>query len=193
MKKTDALKSLSESLSESLSDDELLCQLAEVLVQSRRVDSVVVAHIAEVDRRRLYAREASPSMIQYCMDVLHLSEGAAFRRITAARQSSEFPVLLEMLEDGRIHLCGIAVLSKLLTPANYEDVLARATHKSKRSGVFVAATRSWSSPSAEDPFFSSSFSSGAGSRVQLQVVLLQRSEALDRDAIVSWVSTWNLR
>ena len=37
-----------------------------------------------------------------------------------------------MLEDGRLHLCGIGVLSKHLSDANYEDVLARATHKSKR-------------------------------------------------------------
>jgi len=111
MKKTDTLKSLSESLS----DDELLCQLAEVLAQSRRVDSVVVAHIAEVDRRRLYAREASPSMIQYCMDVLHLSEGAAFRRITAARKSREFPVLLEMLEDGRIHYAEFGIVNAMPT------------------------------------------------------------------------------
>jgi len=31
-----------------------------------------------------------------------------------------------------------AVLSKLLTPANYEDVLARATHKSKREIEILA-------------------------------------------------------
>ena len=36
-----------------------------------------------------------------------------------------------MLEEGRIHLCGIGVLSKHLTDSNYEDLLARATHKSK--------------------------------------------------------------
>ena len=44
-----------------------------------------------------------------------------------------------MLEDGRLHLCGIGVLSKHLTDANYEDVLARATHKSKRELEKLAA------------------------------------------------------
>ncbi len=43
----------------SLSDDELLVRLSNVLKDSRRVESVLVAHIAEVDARRLYAREAS--------------------------------------------------------------------------------------------------------------------------------------
>ena len=71
-------------------------------------------------------------MIHYCMDVLHLSEGEAYRRIAAARLSRKYPVILTMLEDGRLHLCGIGVLSKHLSDANYEDVLARATHKSKR-------------------------------------------------------------
>ena len=116
----------------SLSDDELLHRVSDLLAQSRRVKWVLVAHIAEVDARRLYAREASPSMIHYCMDVLHLSEGEAYRRIAAARLSRKYPVILTMLEDGRLHLCGIGVLSKHLSDANYEDVLARATHKSKR-------------------------------------------------------------
>lgn len=116
----------------SLSDDELLHRVSDLLTQSRRVEWVLVAHIAEVDARRLYARQASPSMIHYCMDVLHLSEGEAYRRISAARLSRKYPVILTMLEDGRLHLCGIGVLSKHLSDANYEDVLARATHKSKR-------------------------------------------------------------
>ena len=71
-------------------------------------------------------------MFQYCLEVLHLSESEAYRRIAAARLSRSYPVLLKMLEDGRIHLAGIAVLKKHLTDANYEDVLARATHKTKR-------------------------------------------------------------
>ena len=116
----------------SLSDDELLARLSDVSKQSRRVEAVLVAHIAEVDRRRLYASEALPSMFRYCTDVLHLSEAAAYRRIRAARLSRKYPVVLTMLEDGRIHLCGLALLSKHLTEANYEDVLARATHKTKR-------------------------------------------------------------
>ena len=66
MKTTQALK--------SLSDDELLRRLSDVLKQSRRVESDLVAHIAEVDTRRLFARQASPSMFQYCIDVLHFSK-----------------------------------------------------------------------------------------------------------------------
>ena len=117
---------------QSLSDGELLRRLSDVLAQSRRVEWVLVAHIAEVDVRRLYARQGSPSMFHYCQDALHLSESEAYRRIAAARISRRYPVILEMLEDGRIHLAGVSELKAHLTDANYEDVLARATHKSKR-------------------------------------------------------------
>jgi len=123
----------------SLSDDELLRRVSDLLAQSRRVEWVLVAHIAEVDARRLFARQAWPSMIQYCMGALHLSEGEAYRRIAAARMSRKYPVILSMLEDGRLHLCGISVLSRHLRDANYEDLLARATHKTKRAIEILVA------------------------------------------------------
>ena len=123
----------------SLSDDTLLRQLLELLGQSRRVEAEVVAHIGEVDARRLYAREAAPSMFAYCTSVLHLSEAEAYLRITVARASREHPILLEMLVDGRLHLSGIAKLARHLTAENCDAVLARASHRSKREIEELAA------------------------------------------------------
>ena len=94
-------------------------------------ESELVAHIAEVDERRLYAGEACSSMFVYCTEVLHMSEAEAYLRIRAARASRKHPVLLKMLEDGRIHLTGVAKLSPYLTEANRETVLSRAEYKSK--------------------------------------------------------------
>ena len=117
---------------ESLSDDDLLRGLADLLRQSRRAESDLVAHIAEVETRRLYARAAASSMFVYCMDVLHLSEAEAYLRITAARTVREHPVILDMLADGRLHLSGIAKLAPHLTPQNRDLLLSRAIHRSKR-------------------------------------------------------------
>ena len=116
----------------SISDDELLRRLSLLLSQSRRVESELVAHIGEVDERRLYASRASSSMFHYATDVLHLSEAEAFLRIRAARASRKCPMLLAMLADGRLHLSAIGKLAPHLTEANCESVLARAVHKSKR-------------------------------------------------------------
>jgi len=115
-----------------LSDDELLRRLDELLRQSRRVEADLVAHIGEVDERRLYARYAVPSMFAYCTEILHLSEAEAYLRIAVARASREHPQLLDMLGDGRLHLTGIAKLAPHLTAANREALLRHATHKSKR-------------------------------------------------------------
>jgi len=116
----------------SIPDDELLRRLSELLKHSRRVESDLVAHIGEVDARRLYAREAASSMFTYCTEVLNLSDHEAYLRIATARASRKYPTLLAMLGDGRLHLSGIGKLAPHLTDANCEDVLARAAHKSKR-------------------------------------------------------------
>ena len=117
---------------ELVPDDELLRRLVEILGQSRRVEADLVAHIGEVDARRLYAREASPSMFAYCTETLHLSEAAAYLRIAAARASREHPVLLTMLASGRLHLTAIAKLAPHLTPGNRDWLLERAIHRTKR-------------------------------------------------------------
>jgi hypothetical protein len=116
----------------SLSDDELLRRVVDLTSRSRRVEADLVAHLAEVDARRLYARFAHPSMFAYCTEALHLSEAEAYLRIAAARASREHPVLLDMLRDGRLHLTAIGLLAPHLTPDNRDAVLARAAHKSKR-------------------------------------------------------------
>jgi hypothetical protein len=117
---------------QSLSDEELLRELTGMLRQSRRTEASLVAHLGEVDARRLYAREACPSMYVYCTRELGLSEPEAYLRITAARASRQFPELLAMLADGRMHLSGIALLAPHLTAENRESVLKRAAGKSKR-------------------------------------------------------------
>ena len=117
---------------QSLSDDQLLAQLAAILRDSRRVEADLVAHIAAVDERRLYLREACPSMFSYCVERLYLSEPETALRIVVARASLRHPLLLDMLRDGRLHLSGIALLAPHLTEQNRDAVLSRATHLSKR-------------------------------------------------------------
>jgi hypothetical protein len=113
-------------------DEELLGHLSELLRSSRRTEADLVAHIGEIDRRRLYARAAAPSMFAYCTQLLHLSEAEAYLRIAAARAAREHPQLLAMLGDGRLHLSGIAKLAPHLRPENCGVLLRRAAHLSKR-------------------------------------------------------------
>ena len=115
-------KHQSKSLSK-ISDDELLRRLSNLLTQSRCVEAELVAHIGEVEARRLYASKAS-SMFVYSTEVLNLSEHEAYLRIKVARAARKHPILLEMLGDGRLFLSGIARLAPLLTEANRDLLCA---------------------------------------------------------------------
>jgi 5-methylcytosine-specific restriction endonuclease McrA len=116
----------------SFSDDELLHRLSDLLRRSRRDEADLVAHIGEVDSRRLYAREAQPSMFSYCTAVLHLSDAEAYLRIAAARAARVYPVILSHLAEGRMHLTAVAKIAPHLTGANCDALLGRAVHRSKR-------------------------------------------------------------
>jgi len=133
------MEHLIESTLQMLSDQRLLDRLTALTQQSCRTEAELVAHIGEVDRRRLYAREACSSMFAYCTERLHLSEPEAYFRITAARAAREHPPLLEMLADGRLHLSAIALLAPHLTADNRDDLLARAVHRSKRQVAELVA------------------------------------------------------
>ena len=116
----------------SVRDEDLLRQLHQLVKQSRGVEAEVVAHVGEVELRRLYAREACSSMLEYCRRVLGLRENEVYLRINVARAVRENPVLLEMLTDGRLHLSGSARLAPHLTRKNSDAVLNRASGMSQR-------------------------------------------------------------
>jgi 5-methylcytosine-specific restriction endonuclease McrA len=134
----------------SVGDEDLLRELSQLVKQSRAVEAHVVAHIGEVELRRLYAREACSSMFEYCRSILGLRENEAYLRITVARSAREHPVLLEMLRDGRLHLSGIARLAPHLTRQNADAVLKRAcgmSHREIRELVAELAPRPDVAPS----------------------------------------------
>jgi len=117
---------------QSLSDDDLLQHLRDILRDGRLIEADLIAHVAEVDARRLYLREACSCMFAYCVERLHLSEPETALRIVVARASRRHPKLLELLRSGHLHLSGIALLAPHLTERNRDLVLARASHLSKR-------------------------------------------------------------
>jgi hypothetical protein len=124
---------------DGISDDVLLARVADLVGRSRRVEAELISHLAEVDRRRLYLREACPSMHVYATTRLHLSDAEAYLRITAARLSRRFPMVLAMLGDGRLHLSAIAKLAPHLREDNAEVLLGRAARRSKRDIELLVA------------------------------------------------------
>ncbi len=115
-----------------LSDEELVARVKHLAAREREATCALIAHLAELDERRLYLAEGCASLFRYCTQVLHLSEHAAYGRIEAARAARRFPVILERLEDGSVSLTTIGLLAAHLSAENHRDLLDAARHKSKR-------------------------------------------------------------
>ncbi|HEX7125383.1 MAG TPA: HNH endonuclease signature motif containing protein [Thermodesulfobacteriota bacterium] len=125
-----------------LSDADLLAQVARLAAWEREATVALIAHLAELDARRLYLAEGYPSLFVYCTQALHLSEHAAYGRIEAARAARRFPVLLDHLADGSITLTTVTLLAPHLTVENHRDLLEQARHRSRREvEALVAALR----------------------------------------------------
>ena len=114
-----------------LSDEELAAQLKSLAARDRDATARMVAHLAEMDTRDIHLRAGYPRLYDYCLKVLHLSEWEAWNRIEAGHVARRFPILLDMLEEGSIHITGIKLLGPHLTPENHRAVLDEARWKSK--------------------------------------------------------------
>ena len=115
-----------------LSESELLEHFETLIARDRRNTAQLLVAIAEIDERKLWARHACQSMFVFCVERFHMSEQVTAKRIWAARTARRFPVVLEMVERGELHLSAIHLLARHLTVQNCDDVLRRARHKSSR-------------------------------------------------------------
>jgi 5-methylcytosine-specific restriction endonuclease McrA len=114
-----------------LADATLLSNLSALVARDRANTATMLAHLAEVEARRLYAPAGFSSLHAYCVEQLGLSEDAAYKRIHAARAAREFPALFAAVADGRLHLAAVCLLSPKLTPENVDELVAAAAHRRK--------------------------------------------------------------
>src|SRR4051812_19494908 len=124
-----------------LSDAQLLDSLKTVCAQGRVLLARLLAHLGEVEERRLHLEAAFPSMLDFCMGRLGMSEGEACRRITAARAARGFPDLLVRVERGEITLSTIVLVHKHLDEATYDETIAAVAGKTKLEVLEILARR----------------------------------------------------
>ena len=124
-----------------LSDPDLLRALHAAVARERVTTADLLAHLAEVDARKLYLPAAHPSMYAYCVGELHLSEDAAYKRIQAARAARQFPAIFPAVAEGRLRLSGVGLLAPYLTAENAGDLLAAAAGKTKSEIEHLLAER----------------------------------------------------
>jgi len=125
----------------ALSDDDLVARLHALCLEARRVDVQLVVHLVEVEERRLHLRSACSSLFDFCRRRLGMSEGAAFRRINAARLVRRFPGLLAHLEAGRVHLSTLVLLRDHLSEESLDALVAETAGRSRLAVLEILARR----------------------------------------------------
>jgi hypothetical protein len=123
-----------------VTDNELQGRLKELLRAGSRTEARIVAHLAEVEARRLHLHGA-PSLFRYCIVDLGLSESEAWYRICAARAGRKFPLVFELLEKRELHLTAIALLANHLIPENHRELLSEARGQTKQQILEMLARR----------------------------------------------------
>src|SRR6478609_750440 len=116
----------------TLSDRELLARMPTLVRAERAASAEVIAHLMEIERRQLYLGEACSSLFAYCRERLGYSEDEALKRMRVARMALDVPAALDELRSGAIHLTGLFVLSRYVTPENADELLGEARGKSRR-------------------------------------------------------------
>ena len=95
----------------NLSNRALLDETMRLARDARQTTAKLIAALAEVEERKLWADEGCSSLYAYCTQVLRFSEHEAYLRMEAARVARQFPIVLEMLARGDLSLTNIGPAS----------------------------------------------------------------------------------
>src|SRR5450432_1104497 len=126
---------------QDLGNDELLAALSRLVRQGDELTGDLLAHLAELDERRLHLELGFASLFAYCTESLGLSEPAAGRRIAAARVCRRFPQAFERVARGELHLSALCALGQHLDAANANELFCACKHKTRRQIDELLAAR----------------------------------------------------
>ncbi len=132
-----------------LSDRDLWTSALSANGERRRATALLLAHLAVIEARELHLLRGYSSMFDFCVRGLGMSEGTAHRAISGTRAAHRYPLVLEMLADGRLHLSGLSLLAPHLTAENHEKLLEEAAGKTK-AGVREVLARWFPKPDVSD-------------------------------------------
>jgi len=125
----------------ALGDDELLAELLGLVRRDHELLAELLAHLAELDQRRLYLDLGFPSLHAYCTTALGMCESTAGRRITAARVCRKFPEVLARVASGELHLSAVCSMSPHLDWNNAPELIAVCSNQSRRKVDEILAAR----------------------------------------------------
>ncbi|WPU66866.1 HNH endonuclease [Peredibacter starrii] len=99
----------------------------------RAVTVKLLHHLKEIERRKLYSDLKYSSLFSYCVKELGYSEGAAQRRIVAARALAEMPEIEKKIEEGKLNLTNISLVNQFIDdPIQKREVFKEVENLTKK-------------------------------------------------------------
>jgi 5-methylcytosine-specific restriction endonuclease McrA len=125
----------------ALGNDELLAALAGLVRRENDALSDLLAHLAELDERRVYLDLGYTSLFAYCTEALGFCKSSAGRRIAAARVCRKYPEAFARVAQGELQLSVLSVLAQHLSEANVAGLFEACSRKSYEQVETLLAVR----------------------------------------------------
>jgi hypothetical protein len=126
---------------EKMTDQVLLVATEKLVKEERELLTLILAHLREIERRRLLCELGCNSLFAYATKKLGYSEDQAWRRINAMKLIKLVPAAAAKIKSGTLSLSNAATLqsffyrqqkSQPTNPIEKRDVLAKLENKSTR-------------------------------------------------------------
>ena len=96
-----------------LSDQELHHNMKDCVQKEREILTIVLYHLKEVDRRRLYSSLQYKSLYEYAEKELKYPGDQAYRRIAAMKLMNELPEIASKIKNGNLTLTHLSEAKRL--------------------------------------------------------------------------------
>lgn len=122
-----------------LTDKQLIKDTKQLAQEDRNITAKLLHHIKEIDCRKLYSDLGYSSLFTYVVQELGFSEGAAGRRINAAKLLNSLPEIEKKIVNGDLTLSNVSKAAEkfkqegITNPQFQKDVLSTIENTSTRT------------------------------------------------------------
>ncbi|MCO6431411.1 MAG: HNH endonuclease [Deltaproteobacteria bacterium] len=124
---------------QSTPDKALLLHLESLRGNESFTVADIVRYLAEVLARGIFRDLGYPSLFTFCVERLGYSRGSAYRRCEAARILGAHPEIYELIKGGKLQLCTVAEISKVVDEKKRGELLKAAVGKSREEAAVLVA------------------------------------------------------
>ncbi len=120
------------------SDKELLTQTKNLVGKEQKLLSVILSHLEEIERRKLYCDLECTSLFDYSIKELGYTVQQAWRRINGMRVLKTLPELKTDIDEGSLSLSSINLASSLFKEAKINSVEEKRQIMSEMKNLTIA-------------------------------------------------------